>query len=148
MSKLAHEKATDAAIGQLLDDLQPYAESLPPDHDDAALIRVARRNYERLIRVPASFTAEFTNHMSDSYSVWVEARPANDFARVRPYLEKTLTMSRAFADFFPGYQHIADPLIDVADYGMSAATIGSPLRGAAAGAGAAGQDHRRPSPGG
>ncbi len=123
LSKLTHEKATDAAIGQLLDDLQPYAESLPPDHDDAALIRVARRNYERLIRVPSSFTAEFTNLMSDSYSVWVEARPANDFARVQPYLEKTLTMSREFANFFPGYQHIADPLIDVADYGMSAATI-------------------------
>ena len=33
-------------------------------------------------------------------------------------------MSRQLAEYFPGYQHIADPLIDMADYGMSAATIG------------------------
>jgi carboxypeptidase Taq len=33
-------------------------------------------------------------------------------------------MSRQYANFFPGYQHIADPLIDAADYGMSARQIG------------------------
>jgi carboxypeptidase Taq len=121
---LAHEKATAAAIGHLLDELQPYADALPYDHDDAALLRVARRNYERATRVPTSFAAEVAGHVTESFSVWAEARPANDFARVRPYLEKTLDLSRRYADFFPGYQHIADPLIDSADYGMSAATIG------------------------
>src|SRR5207249_2126980 len=34
-----------------------------------------------------------------------------------------LDLSRQLADFFPGYDHIADPLIDYADYGMKAATI-------------------------
>ena len=38
-------------------------------------------------------------------------------------LEKTLEYSREFAKFFPGYDHIADPLIDFADYGMKAATV-------------------------
>jgi len=38
-------------------------------------------------------------------------------------LEKTLELSRRYADFFPGYEHIADPLIDRADYGMKAATV-------------------------
>ena len=41
---LAHEHATDPAIGRLLDELQPYAESLAPDDDDAALLNVARPN--------------------------------------------------------------------------------------------------------
>jgi len=35
-------------------------------------------------------------------------------------LEKTLEMSQELANFFPGYEHIADPLIDSSDYGMKA----------------------------
>jgi carboxypeptidase Taq len=38
-------------------------------------------------------------------------------------LEKTLALSRELADFFPGYEHIADPLIDFSDYGMKAASV-------------------------
>jgi len=62
-------------------------------------------------------------HSADSYQVWTTARPANDFGAVQPYLEKTLDLSRQLADCFPGYEHIADPLIDLADYGMKASTI-------------------------
>src|SRR5690606_20240152 len=54
---------------------------------------------------------------------WTKARPANDFKAVRPYLEKTVDLSRQLADFFPGYEHIADPLIDFSDYGMTVATV-------------------------
>ena len=42
---------------------------------------------------------------------------------MQPFLEKTLDLSRRYADFFPGYQHLADPHISVSDYGMSVATI-------------------------
>ena len=35
----------------------PYAESLPYDSDDASLIRVARRDFEKAIKVPADFVA-------------------------------------------------------------------------------------------
>jgi carboxypeptidase Taq len=121
---LAHEAATDPAIGRLLDDLQPYVDSLSPDDDDAALVRVARRNYDRRTKVPAEFAAAFAGHVAETFSLWAQARPANDFRRVQPALEKTLDMSRQYANFFPGYQHIADPLIDSADYGMSAGQIG------------------------
>lgn len=123
LSRLAHERATDPAIGRLLDDLRPYAEGLPYDHDDAALIRVARRNYERAIKVPSAFVAELTSHQAASYQAWAEARPANDFKKVQPHLEKTLDLSRRYAEHFAPYEHIADPLIDEADYGMKTATV-------------------------
>jgi len=123
LSHIAHEKFTDPVIGKLLDELQPYAEGLPYDSDDASLIRVTRREYERATKVPSDFVAKFTSHIADTYQVWTAARPENDFAKVRPYLEKTLDMSRQLANFFPGYEHIADPLIDYADYGMKASTL-------------------------
>ena len=123
LTRLAHEKFTDPGVGKLLDELGPYEESLPYDSDEASLLRVTRRKYERAIKIPLEFTAEVANHISESYQVWTEARPANDFARVRPYLEKTLDYSRQAANFFPGYEHIADPLIEPRDYGMKAADI-------------------------
>ena len=55
LSRLAHEKLTDPAVGRLLDDLRPYEESLPYDSDDAALIRVACREFERAVKVPSAF---------------------------------------------------------------------------------------------
>lgn len=123
LGRLSHEKFTDPAIGKLLDALEPYQKSLPYDSDEASLLRLTRRRYERAIKVPAEFTAEVTNHTSELYQVWTEARPANDFERVRPYLEKTLEYSRQSANFFPGYDHIADPLIEPRDYGMKAADV-------------------------
>ena len=123
LGRLAHEKFIAPAIGELLDDLQPYEQSLPYDSDEASLIRVTRRDYERAIKVPPSFQAELNSHSAESYQAWAKARPENDFAVVQPYLEKTLDLSRQLANFFPGYEHIADPLIDFADYGMKASTV-------------------------
>jgi carboxypeptidase Taq len=123
LSRLAHEKVTDPTLGHLLDELRPYEESLPYDHDDAALIRVARRDYERYVKVPAPFVAELINHQAESYQVWAEARPVNDFARVQPYLEKTLELSQRYAGYFAPSEHIADPLIDDADYGLKVSIL-------------------------
>jgi carboxypeptidase Taq len=120
---IAHAKAIDPAIGKLLDDLKAYEQTMPYDSDEASLIRVARRDYERDVKVPASFAAEFASHTAMLYDAWTRARPANDFASLRPMLEKTLDLSRKFADFFPGYEHPADPLIDYADYGMKASSV-------------------------
>lgn len=123
LKRLAHEKFTSGVIGKLLDRLLRYEEGLPHDSDEASLIRITRREYERATRIPASFMERFFSHMSTSYDVWTKARPANDFNAVRPALEKTLDLSRELADFFPGYEHIADPLIDFSDYGVKASTI-------------------------
>jgi carboxypeptidase Taq len=123
LGRLAHEQFIDPAIGRLLDALRPYEESQDQDSDEAALIRVTRLEYERAVKIPASFVAEFASHQAASFDAWGRARPDNDFAAVQPLLEKTLDMSRRLADFFPGYDHVADPLIDFSDYGMRAATV-------------------------
>jgi carboxypeptidase Taq len=125
LGRLAHEKFTDPAIGRLLEDLRPYEDSLPYDADEAGLLRVTRHDYERAVKVPPSFTAEFYSHSAAAYEAWVKARPENNFAAVRPMLEKTLDLSRQYAEYFPGYAHIADPLIDASDYGMQAASVRS-----------------------
>ncbi len=121
LSQLSQEKFTDAAVGHLLDALEKQIDALP--EDDAALVRATRRNYDRLVKVPPQLVAKITNHSAMAYQTWTQARPANDFAAVAPYLEKSVAYAREVADCFPGYDHIADPLIDWSDYGMKAATV-------------------------
>jgi carboxypeptidase Taq len=123
LANLSHQRATDPEVGRLLDASEAYAANRGYDSDDAAFVRVARREYERRTKVPGSFVSEASDHFTKTYQVWTEARPANDFARVRPLLEKTLDLSRRYAEFFPGYEHVADPLIDGSDFGMKASSV-------------------------
>ena len=123
LGRLAHEKATDPALGRLLDALAPHGDSLPRDSDAASLIRIARRDFERAVKVPSDFVARCSEMGSASYDAWTRARPANDFATMRPFLEKAVDFSREYAGFFAPYAHIADPLIDGPDEGMTTASV-------------------------
>ena len=125
LSQLAQERFTDPAVGRLLDELQPYEASLPYDSDEASLVRVTRRQYQRATRLPAAFVAEASQHAARSYQAWTTARPANDFAAMQPLLEKTLELSRRAAGYYgwPAGGHVADALIEEADYGMTVATL-------------------------
>ncbi len=123
MSRLLHERKTDPSLGRLLDQLTPYGESLPPDSDDAALISVTRRDFEKAVRMPAEFVERLSAHSSASYDAWTRARQIDDFATMRPYLERTLELSREYAELFAPYQHVIDPLIDDMDEGMTCASV-------------------------
>ncbi len=123
LSRLAHEKWVSAEIGRLLDALAPFGESRPYDDDDASLIRVGRREYDKAIRVPPDWVARANAHSTASYDAWTRARPANDFAAMVPYLEKAIELSREYSEFFAPYRHVADPHIDDADEGMTTASI-------------------------
>lgn len=123
LGTMAQEKAIDPELGKLLDALVPWAEGQPYDSDDASIVRVAKREYDLAVKVPPALVSQLYGHISQSYQAWTEARPANDFKTMQPMLEKTLDLSRQLANCFPGYDHIADPLIDDSDYGMKAESV-------------------------
>jgi carboxypeptidase Taq len=123
LGKLAHEKSVDPALGKLLDSLRGLEKKLDYDSDDASLIRVSRRLYDIATKVPTEWAAKLYKHQADSYEAWVKARPKSDFKAVRPFLEKTSQFSREYADFFPGYEHPLDPLIDNFDFGLRAKKV-------------------------
>jgi carboxypeptidase Taq len=125
LARLAHERSVEPALGRLIDGLIAYAETLPPDSDDACLVRVARRDFEKAVKVPAAHVARANELAAASYDAWTRARPANDFAAMAPFLEQSLELSRNYAGFFAPYAHIADPLIDIADEGMTVASVRS-----------------------
>lgn len=123
LGRIAHEKLIDPAIGSLLDALEPWAETLPYDNNDAALIRITRYNYDQAIKIPSSLLAELNEHAAVTYQKWTVARPENNYAALRDNLAKSIDLARRMADCFPGYDHIADPLIDLSDRGMKAESV-------------------------
>ena len=55
LKRIGHERSVDPVLGRLIDRLEPMADTLPAD--DASLIRVARRDFARAVRVPAEYVA-------------------------------------------------------------------------------------------
>jgi carboxypeptidase Taq len=123
LSRIAHEKSVDPELGKLLERLITYGESLAYGSDEASLIRVARRNFDKAIKVPADYVARASDLASASYDAWTRARPENDFPAMIPFLQQALDLSREYAGFFSPYENIADPLIDDADEGMTTAAV-------------------------
>lgn len=120
ISGLVHAKGTDAEYGQWLDAAQGRGDLTPTQ---TRMLAVARKNYDRATRLPAAFVTEWTEHGGNSYSAWTQARPANDFARMRPILEKTLDLSLQGASYYPEFATPMDFFIDESDEGMTAAQV-------------------------
>ena len=115
---IIHEREVDERLGELLDELEPYAESLPADSDDACLIRVAKRDWSKARRVPVELATDLVRAAAQSYEVWVKARQDSDFASFRPWLEQIVELRRRYVECFAPYDDPYDPLLDDFESGM------------------------------
>ena len=98
LGRIIHERATSPELGKLLDAAEPVAAELDPDSDDARLVKVARHDFEKAVKVPAELNKAMVRTAAESYSVWVEARRESDFARFLPWLEQTLELKRRYIE--------------------------------------------------
>jgi carboxypeptidase Taq len=96
--RIAHEKFTDPELGRLLDELRPLEDSLDPDSDDAALIRLTRRDYEKSVKVPASLRAAMARTSAEARPVWVKAKAESDFASFLPSLERIVELKLQYVE--------------------------------------------------
>jgi carboxypeptidase Taq len=112
LETIVHDRQTADRLGELLDDVEPYAASLPPDADDACLVRVARRRWEKKRRVPTHLAAEIARTQVESYQVWVKARAAADFQSFRPLLERVLELQRRLIECFAPFDDPYDVVLD------------------------------------
>jgi carboxypeptidase Taq len=109
---LAHSRFVDEETGQLIEDATAETADLPYDSDDASLVRVSRREYEKLHRVPNSLVAERARVSARAYNAWVQARAESNFALFRPHLERVIDLTIQFAEALGYEDHIYDALLD------------------------------------
>ena len=112
LGRIAHERFVDDEIGNLLERLRPLEESLEYDSDDASLIRVTRRDWEKARRVPGALRAEMLRASAQGHQIWVEARARSDFASFLPVLERNLDLKKRYGECFEWDDSPYTPLLD------------------------------------
>ena len=112
VGRITHERFVDDEIGRLLERLRPLEESLDYDSDDASLVRVTRRDWEKQRRVPTDLRTEMIRAAALGNQVWIEARATNDFAKFLPALERNLDLKRRYVDCFEWEDSPYTPLLD------------------------------------
>ncbi|MEA2198536.1 MAG: carboxypeptidase Taq, partial [Solirubrobacteraceae bacterium] len=103
VQRILHQSFVSAQTGRLLDDAEDECESLPPDSDEARLITVVRRRWEKARRVPSDLAAELARAASVGQEAWVAARANSDFSAFLPHLRRGLELKHRYIDCFDGY---------------------------------------------
>ena len=88
LQKIIHEMFIADETGRLLDAAAREVNGHGPDSDEARLIRVTRRDYEKLRKIPAELVAEIARVTGQAVDVWTEARAASDWKPFSPYLAR------------------------------------------------------------
>ena len=127
LERIIHERATSDDLGRLLEQLRVTEEELDYDSDDASLIRVARRDWEKARRVPAALQEDMARAAVEGYQVWVLARQESDYGRFRPVLERNLELRRRYIECFDDLDDPYDVLLDDFEPGMKTAEAAAVL---------------------
>jgi carboxypeptidase Taq len=124
LGKISHRMSTGADMMKMLKESEREAAGFDPDSDDAAFVRVTRRDFDRAVKVPSELVGEIARVTTLAYEEWTQARRENDYARFAPWLEKNLDLTRKVAECL-GYDdgEMYDALLDQYEPGMKAAQV-------------------------
>jgi carboxypeptidase Taq len=123
VERLEHELLVDPELGRLLEELEPAEASLDPDSDDAALIRVARRERTKRVRVPTELATEMARAAAEGNAVWLEARARSSFELFLPVLERQVELRRRYVECFEYDGDPYDVLLDNFEPEMKTAEV-------------------------
>lgn len=129
VSRSSHAKITDPAFARIVDQLYEERDSL--SIEDGVNVREWKKRLDKERKVPEELVAELAQTGATSYSAWVKARPANDFATMRPYLEKIVDLNRRYCDYVGYEAHPYNAMLDDYEPGMRLAVLKPLLLGLA-----------------
>lgn len=123
LSGMIHERITSEEVGQLIEALVPWLDDLDFDSDEAALIRLAQRDFLKHTAVPTDLVTAKAKASGEANLAWLKARQENDFASFIPHLERMFELARKYAECFPEADHPYDALLDQFEPGMTKETV-------------------------
>jgi carboxypeptidase Taq len=114
LARVAHEMLVSPETGRLLEG----AGEREPGSDEAALLRLARREYDRALRLPARLVAETSRATALAEPAWIYARENSDWSLFAPHLEQILALKQEEAQYLDA-EHPYDAMLDRYDPGAS-----------------------------
>lgn len=119
LAGLAHDRATDPRLGELLSSVEASSLVSDPESPESVNVRELRRDFDREIRLPRELVAEMARVSALSSQAWSEARDNDDFASFAPWLDRTFELARAKADALGYSGERYDALLEDYEPGMT-----------------------------
>jgi carboxypeptidase Taq len=123
LERISHAMFTSAETGALIDAAARELNSAPETSDDASLVSVVRRRWEKARRVPSALAADLARASSVGHNAWIAARENSDYAAFAPYLKHNLELARRYVDCFDGFECAYDALLDDFEPGMKTTQV-------------------------
>ena len=114
LARVAHEMLVSPETGRLLE----RAGEREPGSDEAALLRLARRQHDRAVGVPARLVAETSRAAALAEQAWISARETSDWPLFAPHLERMLALKKEEAGYLDA-EHPYDAMLDLHDPGST-----------------------------
>ncbi len=113
LSRMSHDLTVSDETLRLADEARPESD------EDAALLRIVRRDLEKATKIPSSLVEEKSRLSSLAHEQWVRARKADDFASFAPTLERLFEIAREEARHLGYTDHPYDALTDLYEEGAT-----------------------------
>ncbi len=123
LSRIVHEKFVSEETGRALEAAEADAKNADYDSDEAALVRVARHDYDLATRVPTELVVELARTTSNAHETWAKAREDGDFNAFVPTLEKIVDLKRQEAEALGYEDRMYDALLDQYEPNMKTADV-------------------------
>lgn len=91
LATLEHDRQTDPALGECLKACANDGKLSPVQQ---ALVREARRDYDKATKIPGELVREISELSVKAHAVWVEARKKNDFPSFAPLLSRLVSLRK------------------------------------------------------
>lgn len=119
LSRIAHELLTSDEMGELLDSVEE------PDAgtETAAILRLARREYNRATKLPSRLVEKISHTRAIAEPAWAWARAESDWSAFAPHLEKMIPLQRETAGHLGYDDHPYDALLDLYEPGVRKAKL-------------------------
>ena len=128
VQRISHEMFVSDETGRLLEAAASALDGAAPDSDEASLVRVGRRRWEKARRVPSHLAADLARAASVGQQAWIVARAESDFRSFVPYLERNFELLRRYIDCFDDLDCAYDAVLDDYEPGARTSEVAAPVR--------------------
>ncbi len=123
LERIRHQQFISADTGRLLDAAAAAVDGTDGDSDEACLVRVVSRRWNKLRQVPPELVADEARAASIGREAWIDARRRGDFSAFAPYLKHNLELKRRYVDCFDEFECAYDALLDDYDPRMQSSEV-------------------------
>ncbi|TFG09057.1 MAG: carboxypeptidase M32 [Promethearchaeota archaeon] len=117
---IGHEKLSSKKTGKLIKRVEKIQNL---DLIDSALLREAKRKYEKAVKIPTQLVTDIAKISSLGQQAWEKAKTKSDFGIFKPYLEKMIQLKKEYARRIDMGPTLYDSLIDIYEPGARSEQI-------------------------